>query len=313
MRKLVLRRLITSVPLLFVVSLITFVLEHLVPGNAAEAIAGPTATAAQMAAVRHQLGLNLPLWDQYYKWLDAVFHGSLGTSLFSGQSVLSILAPRIPVTLSLVIGVFVVCVVVGIAVGIGSAVLEGTLGKIIDALSLLGLALPAFWVALVFISLFAVDIKLVPATGYTDFSSSIGGWMLSLILPVAALSLGAITIVAKQTRDALKDALESPYIRSLRASGIRESSLVLKHALKNAAPPVITIVGLIMVTVLSSSVFIEQVFVLPGLGSLAVQATEAHDLPIIEGIALVFTLITIGFNLLVDISYGLVNPKIELS
>ncbi len=313
MAKLILNRVISSIPLLFVVSIVTFVLEAIVPGNAARSIAGTSLPPAQYEALRVKLGLNLPLWKQYELWIERLLHGSLGTSLFTNQPVVTELNSRLPVTLVLVAGVFVVCTTIGVLLGTLSSIHEGRLGKALDALSMVGLSLPNFWVALVFISIFAISLKVLPATGYTYFTQSPMEWLKGIILPIAALALAPITIIAKQTRDAMLDALGGTYIRSLRACGISERSIIWKHALKNAAIPVVTIIGVVMIVTLSATVFIEAAFVLPGLGSLAVQATEQHDLPVIEGIALYFTLITVAVNLLVDVAYGWLNPKVRVS
>jgi peptide/nickel transport system permease protein len=313
MTRLIARRLLLSVPLVFIVSVITFLLEAIVPGDPAREIAGANATQAEYEQIRRLLGLNLPLWDQYGRWLEGAIHGNLGTSLFSGQQVAAELNVMAPVTLSLILGVFVVCSALGVLLGVLGARKEGAVGRLIDIVAMLGLSLPAFWVAVVLIGIFAVGLRLFPATGFTPFTASPAGWLRSLILPVVALSLGGVTAVAKQTRESMREVLDRPFIRSLRAAGVSERSIIWKHALKNAAPPALTVLGLVLVSALGGSVFVESVFVLPGLGSAAVQATEQHDLPVIEGIALYFTLITIVINLIVDIAYGWLNPKVRVA
>jgi len=313
MIRLVARRLLLSIPLVFIVSVLTFILEAIVPGDPAREIAGANATQAEYQQIRHILGLNLPLWDQYGHWLAGAIRGNLGTSIFSGQQVVTELNVMAPVTLSLMAGVFVVCSTLGVLLGVLGARKEGASGRIIDAVSMLGLSLPAFWVAVVLIGIFAVNLKLFPATGFTPLTVSPAGWLRSLVLPVVALALGGVTGVAKQTRESMREVLDRPFIRSLRAAGVSERSIIWKHALKNAAPPALTVLGLVLVSALAGSVFVESVFVLPGLGSAAVQATEQHDLPVIEGIALYFTLITIVINLAVDVAYGWLNPKVRVA
>jgi peptide/nickel transport system permease protein len=311
--RLIAHRLLLSVPLLFVVTVLSFALEQIVPGDAAQDIAGPRATPAELEQIRIQLGLTRPFWSQYGHWLGNALHGNLGTSLFTGQPVTADLDSRLPVTLSLMAGVLIVCTVVGLALGTVSAWHEGALGKAIDALSMAGLGLPAYWLSLVLIAIFAVGLRILPATGYTYFTSSPRLWALDLVLPVIALSLGAVTAMAKQTRDSMRTVLGQPFIRGLRAAGVPERSVIWKHALRNASIPLVTVLGLVAVATLSASVFVEAAFVLPGLGSLAVSAAQEHDLPVVEGIALYFTAATIIINLLVDITYGWLNPRIRVT
>src|SRR5580698_3144483 len=313
MIRLIAHRLLLSVPLLFVVTVLSFALEQIVPGDAAQDIAGPRATPAELEQIRIQLGLTRPFWSQYAHWLGNALHGNLGTSLFTGQPVTADLDSRLPVTLSLRAGVLIVCTVVGLALGTVSARHDSALGKAIDALSMAGLGLPAYWLSLVLIAIFAVGLRILPATGYTYFTSSPRLWALELVLPVIALSLGAVTVMAKQTRDSMRTVLGQPFIRGLRAAGVPERSVIWKHALRNASIPLVTVLGLVAVATLSASVFVEAAFVLPGLGSLAVSAAQEHDLPVVEGIALYFTTATIIINLLVDITYGWLNPRIRVT
>jgi peptide/nickel transport system permease protein len=313
MLRLIGRRLTLSAPLLLVASLITFLLEYLVPGDAAVAIlAGSNATQADVEAMRHRLGLDRPLWQQYADWLGQAVHGDLGRSLATNLPVTKQLNGRLGVTLSLMVGVLLVCGSLGLLLGTASALRGGALGRAIDLLSLVGLSVPSFWAALLLIAVFAVTLRWLPATGYVDPSRSLGVWLASLVLPVVALSLVGVTNVAKQTRDAMLDVLHRPFITTLRASGIAESSIIWKHALKNAAIPSVTVLGLAVTGALSGAVFVESVFVLPGLGTLAIEATQQHDIPIIEGIAVYFTIITIGVNLCIDLMYGWLNPKVRV-
>jgi peptide/nickel transport system permease protein len=181
----------------------------------------------------------------------------------------------------------------------------------VEVLSLAGIALPGFWVAIILAAVFAVSLRIFPATGYVPPSDSVSRWLWALTLPVVALGLAGVASVAKQTRDSMKDTLARDYIRTLRASGIGQRSIIWKHALRNGAIPVVTVLGLVFVSALSSTVFVEAVFVLPGLGSMAVTATSQHDIPVIEGIALYFTVLVVIVNVLLDIVYGTLNPKVR--
>jgi peptide/nickel transport system permease protein len=311
MRSLIIRRLAVSLPLIVVVTVLTFVLESLVPGNTARAIIGASGSPAAYQRLRVELGLNNPLWYQYWQYLDQVLHGNLGTSVFTGEPVSTLLNQRLGVTLSLVLLATAFCAVLGVLLGVVSAVRGGVIGRAVDVLSLVGLALPGFWVAIILAAVFAVTLRIFPATGYIPPTESVGRWLWALTLPVIALGLGGVASVAKQTRDSMKDTLGREYVRTLRASGIGRGSIIWKHALRNGAIPVVTVLGLVFVSALSSTVFVEAVFVLPGLGSMAVTATSQHDIPVIEGIALYFTVLVVIVNVLLDVVYGMLNPKVR--
>lgn len=311
--RMVVRRLLLSVPLLFVVSVLTFGLVALTPGNPAVQILGGNATPAAITELDQQLGLNQPLVVQYWQWLVRALHGNLGVSLYTSQTVTSDINSRLGVTLTIVIGSVVVSTVIGVALGIVSAVHGGWLGRLTDVVSLVGFAVPNFWLGLILVTIFSVKLGLVPATGFVPFSTSPNGWLDSVLLPVITLSAIGVTGVAKQTRDSLRDVLAQPFVVALRAEGVPERTILLRHALKNAALPVITMMGLFFVGTLGGAVIVEQVFGLPGVGSLAVSATSTHDLPVVQGVVLYFTTIVIVVNLILDVTYGLLNPKGRVS
>jgi peptide/nickel transport system permease protein len=313
MVRLIVNRLLLSVVLIVVSSIAIFLLMSLVPGDPARTILGANATPDAVARLREQLGLNQPLLAQYGSWIGGVVRGDFGESIFSGDPVVTLILTRLPVTLSLIVLSTVVIAALGTALGLLSAVRGGALGRFLDAISLVGLALPSYWVAILFVAVFAVAIRIFPATGYTAFADSPGGWLLSLVLPVAALSLGGVTIVAKQMRDSAMDVLARDYIRVLRATGVRERSIVAKHVLRNASLPSLTVLGITVVGALTGAVFVENVFVLPGLGSLVTQATTSHDLPVVLGVGVFFTLFVIIVNLVIDILYGVLNPKVRVA
>jgi peptide/nickel transport system permease protein len=302
-----------SIGLVLLVVAIAVSMESLIPGNAAYTILGPSGTPAEYHQLVVQMGLDEPLWGQYWTYLSHVVDGSLGTSTFSGESVAQLIFQRLPVTLSLLAYSILISAVVGGLLGMTSAIRGGIIGRVVDALSLVGFALPNFLVAIVLIVLFAVTLRLLPATGYVSPSQSFTGWIASLTLPAVALSLVGVASVAKQTRDAVSDILSREYIGMLQACGLRRRPLIYRHVLRNAAVPVITILGILVVVNLSGSVFVETVFALPGLGSQLVGATQAHDLPVVEGTALCFAVAVAVVNLLVDLCYGLLNPKIRIA
>lgn len=304
------RRLVMAVPLLFAVSVLTFILVALAPGDATQAILGAEASPDAYARLRAELGLDLPLYQQYWEWLKDAIHGDLGMSLFSGESVTHAISNRLPVTVALMAGSLLVSLVIGVSLGVLSAVRGGRLARTVDAFALIGFAVPAFWLGAELIVLFAVKLSWFPATGYVPFAQSSAGWLQSLTLPVIALAFGGIAALAKQTREAMLDTLSSEYITMAWANGVPARSVILHHALKNASIRVVTILGLQAVSLLGGTVVVENVFALPGLGSLAASATSRNDIPVIQGIVLYYTVMVIVVNLVIDIAYSWLNPRV---
>jgi peptide/nickel transport system permease protein len=309
--RVLLRRLVLAVPLLLAVSVLSFVLVSVTPGNAAQEILGPNAPQESYDRLRTELGLDLPVWQQYQRWLDHALHGDLGRSLFSGQDVTALIGERLPATISLIVASLALILLVGVGLGVLSAARGGVLGRVVDTVVLVGFALPAFWAGAVLIDLFAVKFRLLPATGYVPLTQSPGQWARSLVLPVVALGLHGIAAVAKQTREAMLDALGSEHIRVARANGIPERSIVFRHALKSAGIRATTVLGIQAVALLGGTVLVETVFALPGVGSLAVGASLQHDLPVVQGIVVLFTIIVIVINLFIDLAYTLLNPRVR--
>ncbi|MGY1495777.1 ABC transporter permease [Streptomyces sp. QTS52] len=309
----ILRRLALSIPLLVVVSAITSLLESFVPGDPARTVLGVNGTKEQYDALRAALHLDKPFVEQYWLYLRDILHGDFGSSLFSGESVLGMVEQRLPVTLTLVIGATVLSTLVGVLLGVYSATRGRFSRRLTDVVSLLGSALPNFWLALMLVSLFAVKFPIFPATGYTPFAQSPGQWANGLVLPVIALSIGGVALIAKITRDAMLTTLGLDHIRTLRASGVRPASIVWKHALRGCGLPVATAIGLTMIAYIPGTILVENIFTLPGLGTTVVDATNQHDLPVVQGAAIIFTMLVIAVNLLVDVLYSLLNPKVRVA
>jgi peptide/nickel transport system permease protein len=313
MRQLIARRLLLAIPLLFVVSFLSFALVAVAPGDPAVDILGLNATRAQDAALDRQLGFDQPVPVQYWHWLVNALHGDLGTSFASSQPVLTVVDSGLGVTLSLVIGATLLTAVLGIALGTLSAIRGGAAGRLTDAFAMLGFAIPSFWLGMVLQDVFGVHAHLVPATGYVPFGQSPAGWIRSLILPVITLAVAGMTGVAKQTRDSMRDTLHRDYIDALRADGVPEWRIITRHALRNAAIPVVTALGTIFAGMLGGTVLVESVFSMQGLGYLVVSAAGQHDLPVIEAITVLFTIGVIIVNLLVDLAYGWLNPRARVT
>lgn len=315
MGRLILRRLLSIVPVVLIVSFAIFMLLALVPGDPAVTLAGGlTATPAEIARVRAQLHLNDPLLVQYWHWLIGAIHGNLGTSLSSGQSVAAQIQARFPITFGLVVASAIIALIVGIPLGIVSGVRPGgTADSGARSFSTLGIAVPSFWLAILLVSVFAVHWRIFPSTGYTAISASFTGWLKDVTLPAITLGVGVGATVARQLRASLIDALDTPYVRTAWAKGGTRRSVLLRHALKNASMPVVTIFGVQVGYLLGGAVIVEQIFSFPGLGQYMLSGIVDHDLPVVQGVAIIFVLFQMAMSLLVDLSYGYLNPKVRVA
>jgi peptide/nickel transport system permease protein len=312
MTRLILRRLAWAVPMLLLVSFLSFLLVSLVPGDPARSVLGSSASAEQVELLRTQMGLDRPLIDQYRTWLGHALQGDFGVSLLTGTEVGALLNARLAPTLSLILLATLVSAALGVALGAWSAMRGGLLGGVIDVLSVLGLAVPGFWLALLLVSAFAVHWQVFPPTGYTEITDSPLDWLRSLVLPVATASLIGVTAVAKQTRDSMLDAFDRDFVRVMQANGLSRQSIVYRHVLRNAAIPVSSLLGVISASLLGAAVLIENIFGLPGLGSGAALAASQHDIPTLQGAVVYFTLIVIAIGLLVDLGQAWLDPKVRV-
>lgn len=312
MGRLVVRRLLSLVPLLFVVSVLVFGLIVLLPGDRARAIAGDDATPEQVAQVRHSLGLDRPLAVQYGRWVNGVAHGDLGTSVFVNYKVADALRSRAPVTISLVGAGLLMALAVGVPLGALAGSRPGSrLDKVVTLGAAGGVALPNFWLALLLLLLFTSVLPWLPATGYVGLATSPVEWLRHLLLPALTLGAAGAAEIVFQTRASVQNVLQQDYIRTLQATGLPRRSVVGKHAVKNAMVPVVTVAGLQVSRLFGFSVIVERIFGLPGIGSLAVEAVFKRDVPVIQGVVLAVTVAVLLTNLLVDLSYGYFNPKVR--
>lgn len=310
MARFVASRLLTAAAVLVAVSILVVMLVHLMPGSPAETILGEGATPERVAAIEAELGLDRPVIEQYGSWVAGMLGGDLGASLFGGIPVVDAVTSRLGVTLSLVAGSLFLGLVVGVALGTVAAVRAGSWpDKVVAAGSALAAALPPFWVALMFAVIFALGLGLFPATGYVPMGTSPVEWLRSLVLPVTALSLGPAAVISRQTRSAMVEVLQRDYIRAALGRGIRLRVVIVRYGLKNAFIPVITSLGLIAAALIGGAVFVEKVFALPGIGDLLVTSVQTRDVPVIQGVVMIAALAVLVINLLVDLSYGWLNPK----
>ncbi|WP_218712924.1 ABC transporter permease [Arthrobacter sp. BF1] len=307
------RRLGAGVLLVITASFVVYLLMLVNSAHIAQTLLGPDATPDLVARKSVELGLDKPGIVQYWNWLSHAVRGDLGNSWNDGESVGFLILNRIPVTLSIAIGTIVVSVAVSLVIGMAAGVRRGVLDRIVQVISVGGLVFPGFWLALVLVVFIAINLGILPATGYTPFTQDPAGWFLSLVLPVFSLALGAVAGLSQQIRSATIATLEKDYIRTLRSRGLPEWIVLLRHVLRNAAPPTLTIVSLNFIGLMSGAVMIEQIFALPGIGSLAVTSTTSGDIPVVMGTVIIAVIIVVLVNIAVDLVNGWLNPKVRLS
>lgn len=306
------RRLVAALVLVLVLASVTFVLLQFTGTNPARAVVGQSATAAQEAQKAAELGLDEPLPVRYASFLGHLVRGDLGTSWFTGQPVSSTLANALPVTLSIVVLGLVLSAVVSTLIGVAAAVRGGWLDRVVQVLAVLGFALPSFLVALLLALFVAVEWHLLPATGYVRFADDPSGWWKSILLPAVSLAVGAIAATAQQVRGSMVDVLRRDYVRTLRARGISTRSLLFRHALRNAAPPALTVLALQFIGLIGGAVVVEKVFGLSGIGTAALSTASQGDQPVVLGIVVVTVVLIALVNLLMDVAHGWLNPKVRV-
>lgn len=309
-----LRRLLVTVPTLFGVSVLVFLSLHLTPGDPAQIILGPKATATSLAALREQLGLNDPVPVQYWNWLKGVLSGDWGRSIQLKAGVLPLVWGRLKATLILAGAALLIAIGTGVPLGVFSAVRAGSLadrGAI--ALSLAGYSLPPFFLGIVLQIVFALNFDLFPVTGMyrPGGGGGFGDLLLHLVLPAVTLAAGIAALLARMTRAMMMDVLDQDYVRTARAKGVRRDRVIMRHAFRNALLPLTTIIGLQIGYVLGGAVLVEQVFSWPGIGTLAVNAIQARDFPLVQGVTLLVASAYVFTNLLTDIAYLFVDPRVS--
>jgi peptide/nickel transport system permease protein len=306
------RRLVACAVLVVMIATITFLLAFSATGNVARNLLGESATADQLAAKNAELGLDKPLLAQFGSWAEHAARGDLGISWFTNEPVAQAIANRLPVTLSMVALAVSLTALISVGLGVAAAVRGGWLDRVIQVSSVLGFALPNFWVALVLVVFLSVTLGVLPATGYVRLSESPGGWASALVLPVASLVIGSTASAAQQVRGAVIDVLRQDFVRTLRARGISPRSVLFRHALRNAATPALTVLSLQFIALLGGAVVIEKVFAIPGLGTLTINAALQGDVPVLMGVVVTLVVLVVIVNLVIDIVSGWVNPKVRV-
>lgn len=306
------RRILAAIPVMGVVALFVFLLLRLTPGDPAAIIAGDNASPEQLDRIRTQLGLNEPLYTQFFSWVGRLLHGDLGTSLISNVPVLQMISQRVEPSLSVALSVMLVSILVAVPLGVIAAWKHGTwIDRGVMALSVLGFSVPVFVIGYVLVQIFAIELRWVPVQGFRSITRGFGPFFERIVLPTVALSFIYVALIARMTRAAMLDVLGEDYVRTARAKGINESGVLLRHALRNAAVPVITVIGTGFALLISGVVVTESVFNLPGVGRLTVDAVLARDFPVIQAMILLTSGIYVAVNLLIDLAYALLDPRIR--
>ena len=306
------RRLLQLIPTLFFVSVLIFSLQHLLPGDPALVMAGEEQDPAVIAQIREHYRLDQPLPIQYFYWVKGVLSGDLGESLRNKMPVLELIEQKLPVTIQLASMAIIIALLIGVSAGIISAVKKGTAWDYgANLFALWGISTPNFWLGILLIFLFSIELGWLPASGYVSPSEDLRASLATTIMPAFVLGNAIAAILMRHTRGAMLQVLESDYIRTARAKGLLERSVIVKHALRNALTPVITLGALELGTLLSGAVLTEQIFSVPGFGKLIVDAVFNRDYAVVQGVVLVTATAYITLNLIADLAYILVNPRLR--
>ena len=306
------RRILAAIPVMGVVALFVFLLLRLTPGDPAAILAGDNATPEQLDRIRTSLGLNLPLYTQFFTWIGRLLHGDLGVSLISQTPVAKMIASRVEPTIAIAISTIILAIVVAVPLGVIAAWNHGTwIDRFVMGLSVVGFSVPVFVIGYLLIKIFALDLRWLPVQGFRSIDKGFGPFIERLVLPTLTLSFIYIALIARMTRAAMLDVLGEDYVRTARAKGINERGVLLRHALRNAAVPVITVIGTGFALLISGVVVTESVFNLPGIGRLTVDAVLARDYPVIQAMILLTSGIYVAVNLLIDLAYTLLDPRIR--
>lgn len=305
------RRALATVPVMAVVALFVFSLLYLAPGDPAAIIAGDQASAEDIARIHASLGLDRPFLVRFGEWLWRVLHGDLGTSIFANLSVTHMIGQRVEPTLSLMVLTLVFAVIVAVPLGVLAAARAGSwLDRLVMLFAVLGFSVPVFVVGYVLAWVFALRLDWLPVQGYTPLAQGVLPWLRSLVLPVIALGAIYIALIARITRAAMLETLGQDYVRTARAKGLAPLPILFVHALKNAAVPIVTVVGLGVALLIGGAVVTESVFAIPGIGRLVVDAILRRDYPVIQGVTLLFSFVYVVVNLIVDLLYSVFDPRI---
>lgn len=314
MKGYILKRLVSLIPVLLVVAVIVFLIIHMTPGDPASVMLGPDASPKEVAELRDQLGLNLPLYQQFFSWFAGVLQGDLGYSFFMSESVLHAFISHLGPTFSLAVLAQVFAIVLAIPLGVIAARKRGSVvDQSFMGFSLIGISVPSFLLGLFLILLFAVHLRWLPVAGYKPLSEGLGLHIKYLILPAIALGMMQAALIARMTRSSMLDILNANFIKTARSKGVKERMIVYKHALRNAFIPILTIIGQTFGTLVAGAAVVETVFNIPGIGQLVVNSVERRDFAVIQGTILLVAISYVTINLIIDLLYGAIDPRVRLS
>ena len=308
----VLKRILATIPVMVIVALFVFSLLYIAPGDPAAVIAGDQATPQDVERIRASLGLDQPFLVRFGGWAFRILQGDLGTSIFTNLPVTTMIQQRIEPTLSLMVLTLILAIVVAVPMGVIAAWKQGTIiDRAVMGFAVLGFSVPVFVVGYLLAWIFALELDWLPVQGYTPLSAGIGPWLENLVLPAIALGGVYIALIARITRATMLEVLSQDYIRTARAKGVGQSGILFLHALKNAAVPIVTVIGIGIALLIGGAVVTESVFAIPGLGRLTVDAILRRDYPVIQGVVLLFSFVYVLVNLVIDLAYTLFDPRIR--
>jgi len=309
---LVVRRIVSTVPVMGIVALFVFSLLYIAPGDPAAVIAGDQASPADVEKIRQGLGLDRPFLVRFGGWFWGILQGDLGTSIFTGLPVTALIGQRIEPTLSLMVLTIVLSVTVAVPLGVIAAWKAGTvIDRLVMAFAVLGFSIPVFVVGYLLAYVFALELDWLPVQGYTPIGKGLWPWFENLILPSLTLGCVYIALIARITRASMLEVLQQDYVRTARAKGVGQPTILFVHALKNAAVPIVTVIGIGVALLIGGAVVTESVFAIPGLGRLTVDAILRRDYPVIQGVVLLFSFVYVLINLAIDLVYTLIDPRIR--
>ena len=312
MLKMILKRILQLIPVLLITVSITFVITRVLPGNPAVSILGPQASAEDIVKMEEKMGLNDPLPIQYIRYVGGVLTGDLGTSYRYNQPVAELIFEKLPNTIQLALTSLIIALLIGVPVGIVSAVKQYSAFDYISMIvALLGVSMPSFWLGLMLVMVFSVNLGWFPTMGMGSLVNGISDVLSHIFLPALCLSFGSMANFARISRSSMLDVVNQDYMKAVRAKGIREYVVVMKHGLKNALPPIVTVLGMRIAELLTGAIMIETIFSWPGIGRLIVDAINNNDFELIQGVVLFMAVLYVSVNLIVDIVYLYINPKVS--
>lgn len=300
------------IPTIVLVGVCAFLLIHLVPGDPATVMLGSDATPQQIETLRRDMGLEQPPIAQFFIWAGKAIRGDLGRSFFLNMSVTEAILQRFPATLELSILALALAVIIGVPLGIAAAVHQNTVyDQVLMSVSLIGVSFPSFWIALLLMLVFSVQLGILPTGGYVSLSEGFLPWLRRLVLPALALGFQQSALIARMTRSSMLEVLRQDYVRTAQAKGMKRGTVIMKHALRNCLTTVVTVIGTSFSTLLGGAIVVETVFTYPGVGRLVVMAVQRRDYPLVQGSLMFIAFVCVMVNLLVDISYSAIDPRIR--